>query len=227
MIGGKNTMDIFSQIVLVIGRIQNNMINMLGTCFSIKNGKYIVVPRHVIGDSDENLSIILPSMTSISEYQDTTTTRCAHVGVKIVATDPFRNISILQPIIPIRMPEVSLGDTDDLKVMDQTFIVGFPHCTEGRKVLTIQEADVGAKILLETNNIKSKYIVVNTQTRPGQSGSLIYNSKNNKIVAMLIGAFAPESGISLGGINPRELHQTTHCISAEYISNMIKENEND
>lgn len=101
--------------------------------------------------------------------------------------------------------------------MEQTYIIGFPHCTEGRKVLTVQEADVGAKILLESNNIKSKYIVVNTQTRPGQSGSLVYDPKSNKIIAMLIGAFAPDSGISLGGINPRELHQTTHCISAEYI----------
>lgn len=220
-------MDIFSQIVLVIGRIQNNVINMLGTCFSISAGKYIVVPKHVIGDSDENLSIILPNMRSVNEYQDTTITRCNIMGVKIVASDPFRDISILKPINPIRMPEIELGNTDDLRVMDQTFIVGFPHCTEGRKVLTVQEADVGAKILLETNNIKSKYIVVNTQTRPGQSGSLIYNKISNKIVGMLIGAFAPESGISLGGINPRELHQTTHCISAEYISNMIKENKND
>ena len=33
-------MDIFSQIVLVIGRIQNGVINMLGTCFLIEKGKY-------------------------------------------------------------------------------------------------------------------------------------------------------------------------------------------
>ena len=120
-----------------------------------------------------------------------------------------------------------LGNIDNIKIMEQTYIIGFPHCTEGRKVLTVQEADVGAKILLESNNIKSKYIVVNTQTRPGQSGSLVYDPKSNKIIAMLIGAFAPDSGISLGGINPRELHQTTHCISAEYILNMIKEEKND
>ena len=193
----------------------------------IEKGKYIVVPRHVIGDNDENLSIILPSMRSINEYQDTTVTRANCIGVKIIASDPFRDISILKPIQSITAPEVLLGNIDNIKIMEQTYIIGFPHCTEGRKVLTVQEADVGAKILLESNNIKSKYIVVNTQTRPGQSGSLVYDPKSNKIIAMLIGAFAPDSGISLGGINPRELHQTTHCISAEYILNMIKEEKND
>ncbi len=216
-------MDIFSQIIFVIGRRMDNIINMLGTCFVIKSGKYLVVPRHVIGDSDENLSIILPSIESINEYQDTTIKSCNFIDVKIIASDPFRDISILESSIPITMIEIPLGSTDDIKVMEQSLIIGFPHCTEGRKVLTVQEADVGAKILLESNNIKSKYIVVNTQTRPGQSGSLVYDPKRNKIVAMLIGAFAPDAGISLGGINPRELHQTTHCISAEYIQNMIKE----
>ena len=220
-------MDIFSQIVLAIGKTQNGVINMLGTCFLIEKGKYIVVPRHVIGDNDENLSIILPSMRSINEYQDTTVTRANCIGVKIIASDPFRDVSILKPIQSITAPEVLLGNIDNIKIMEQTYIIGFPHCTEGRKVLTVQEADVGAKILLESNNIKSKYIVVNTQTRPGQSGSLVYDPKSNKIIAMLIGAFAPDSGISLGGINPRELHQTTHCISAEYILNMIKEEKND
>ena len=220
-------MDIFSQIVLAIGKTQNGVINMLGTCFLIEKGKYIVVPRHVIGDNDENLSIILPSMRSINEYQDTTVTRANCIGVKIIASDPFRDISILKPIQSITAPEVLLGNIDNIKIMEQTYIIGFPHCTEGRKVLTVQEADVGAKILLESNNIKSKYIVVNTQTRPGQSGSLGYDPKSNKIIAMLIGAFAPDSGISLGGINPRELHQTTHCISAEDILNMIKEEKND
>lgn len=108
-------MDIFSQIVLAIGKIQNGVINMLGTCFLIEKGKYIVVPRHVIGDNDENLSIILPSIRSINEYQDTTVTRANCIGVKIIASDPFRDISILKPIQSITAPEVLLGNIDNIK----------------------------------------------------------------------------------------------------------------
>ena len=87
----------------------------------------------------------------------------------------------------------------------------------------MQNAMIGSKILINSAGIKSKYCVINTQTRPGQSGSMIYYRTQNKIIAVLIGAFASNSGISLGGINPRELHQTTQCISAEYISKMIGE----
>ena len=56
-----------------------------------------------------------------------------------------------------------------------------------------------------------------------RSGSIIYSANQNKIIGVLIGAFASSSGISLGGINPRELHQTTQCLSAEYIKKMIGE----
>ena len=87
----------------------------------------------------------------------------------------------------------------------------------------MQNAMIGSKILVNSAGMKAKYCVINTQTRPGQSGSMIYSRTQNKIIAVLIGAFASNSGISLGGINPRELHQTTQCISAEYISKMIGE----
>lgn len=216
--------NIFTQIVLVVGRKEaNNNISMLGTCFIIEGGKYIVTPRHVVGDNDKNLVILTPNVNKFNEYQDTTINECTFCNVNIIASDPFRDIAILKLNDMVICPEISLGDTDELNIMDELYIVGFPHCTEGRRVLTIQRADLGAKVLLESNNIKSKNIVINTQTRPGQSGSLIYDVRRNKIVAMLLGAFSPQSGISLGGINPRELHQTTHCISAEYILNMIKE----
>jgi hypothetical protein len=32
---------------------------MLGTGFLVANGKFIVVPRHVVGDDDKNLAIII------------------------------------------------------------------------------------------------------------------------------------------------------------------------
>lgn len=52
---------------------------------------------------------------------------------------------------------------------------------------------------------------------------MIYSKTKNIVIGILIGAFAPTTGISLGGINPRELHQTTQCLSAEYIKKMIGE----
>lgn len=143
----------------------------------------------------------------------------------IKSSDPFRDITILQfkDQQPAFTHPISLGSTDEVSVGDEIYILGFPHCTEGRRVLTFQKAMVGAKVLINSSGIKSKYCVINTQTRPGQSGSIIYSKTQNKIIAVLTGAFVSSSGISLGGINPRELHQTTQCISAEYIKSMIGE----
>ena len=103
-------------------------------------------------------------------------------------------------------------------------IFGFPHSVQGRRALTFQKAELGCKVLLDSNNIKSKYAVINTQARPGQSGSLVFLPRTNSICGVLVGAWAPNlngGGISLGGVNPHELHQTTHCVSAEYLRAML------
>lgn len=220
----------FTNLVFTIGQLSddNSNVTMLGTGFLIDNHKgLIAVPRHIIGDSDRGLCILGSGLTSINEYQDTTNTSAKCGCVTIYATDTSKDITILKlnkefiATLPISSNSI-LGNFDDINVGETLYILGYPHCVEGRRVLTYQEATLGAKVILECNSIKSKHAVVNIQTRPGQSGSLVYSKRLNKIVGMLVGAFAPNSGISLGGINPRELHQTTHCISAEYISNMIK-----
>jgi glycine cleavage system aminomethyltransferase T len=65
----------------------------------------------------------------------------------------------------------------------------------------------------------SLLIILNVQARPGQSGSPVLLSDGRTIAAMIIGSYAPRAGggISLGGVDPHTLHQTTHAISAEYI----------
>lgn len=216
--------DFMTQMVYTIGRKRGQGIEMLGTGFLVANGKFVAVPRHVVGDDDKDLVIILPSLRSINGYQDTTINSCSFANVIIKHSDPFRDIVILQlKDQNVTFPTPSIGSVDDVSVGDDILIFGFPHCVEGRRVLTIQKAMIGAKILLNSSGVKSKFCVINTQTRPGQSGSVIYSPSQNKIIAILIGAFVSSSGISLGGINPRELHQTTQCLSAEYIKNMIGE----
>lgn len=217
--------DLFTQIVFTIGKVSDRGIEMLGTGFLTSDGKHIVTPRHVVGDENDNLAIIIPSITSLNQYQDTTINQCSFAYVTIKSSDPFRDLTILEfkDQQPAFTHSINLGSTDDVSVGDEILIFGFPHCTEGRRVLTFQKAMVGAKVLINSSGIKSKYCVINTQTRPGQSGSIIYSKTQNKIIAVLTGAFVSNSGISLGGINPRELHQTTQCISAEYIKSMIGE----
>ncbi|GGY88330.1 S1 family peptidase [Shewanella fodinae] len=215
-------MQIFTQIVVVIGRVGTNGISMLGTGFFVKNNGLIATTRHVVGDSEQGLVILAPHINDINAFQDTSDTSCQAMPVKIQEIDPVKDLAILKVDAQFNGQLPTIGSFDEVEVSESVGIFGFPHCVEGRRVLTFQRAEIGSKVLLESTGIKSKYAVINTQARPGQSGSLIFSPKLQKIVGMLNGAYAPEgAGISLGGINPRELHQTTQCISAEYIKEMI------
>ena len=90
-------------------------------------------------------------------------------------------------------------------------------------MLTYERAEIGAKVLIDSNGIKSKHVVLNTQARPGQSGSPVLRLPDLMVIGLLIGSYAPGGGggISLGGVDPQTLHQTTHAISAEYLTEML------
>lgn len=216
-------MNIFTQLVLIVGRITPQGVNMLGTGFIITPNGLIVTTAHNVSGDDKNLVILAPHITNINEYQDVSDTRCKPVPVVIKEIDPIKDIAILQAQLKFNGAIPRIGSFDDDVVGGDVGIFGFPHCVEGRRALTFQKAEIGAKILLTEQGIKTKHAVVNIQARPGQSGSLIFSVKNACIEGILMGAYATMSGggISLGGINPRELHQTTHCISAEYIKEML------
>lgn len=208
--------------VLVIGRLEPQSVVMLGTGFLISNEGLIATTHHVVGSSTANLVVLIPHIQNINTYQDLSNTQCQHAPCTIKEIDPFRDIAILKADIKFDGVLPKLGNFDGTNVGDDVAIFGFPHCVEGRRTLTYQKAEIGAKVLLDVNGIKSKQAVINTQSRPGQSGSVVVSPSKGTISGVLVGAWIPAGGgISLGGINPRELHQTTHCVSAEYISEMI------
>jgi hypothetical protein len=101
--------------------------------------------------------------------------------------------------------------------------LGYPHSDHGRFVLTRQDTQVGARILITTKNIVTKHIVLNVQARPGQSGSPVFAGGLDHIVALVVGSYAPGGGggVIVGGIDPQTLHQTTHAISSEYLAQML------
>ena len=117
---------------------------------------------------------------------------------------------------------IRIGGSDSAPVGTPISSFGFPHADNGRMVLTQQDTTIGARILIESGRIKSKHVVLNTQARPGQSGSPVFKSADGELIAIIIGSYAPGGGggISLGGVDPSTLHQTTQAVSAEYLLSM-------
>jgi V8-like Glu-specific endopeptidase len=209
-------------LICTVGRITPNGVNLLGTCFLLNKSGLFATASHVTNNDETNLVIFAGGNTDLTSYQDTSNNQGQVRPVTILKVDPIRDICILKMELSI-YSKLQIGGTDDIKVTESVAIVGFPHCVDGRNILTFQNTTVGAKVLIESSGIKSKHLVLNIQTRPGQSGSPIFVASDSKLIGMIIGSYAPGGGgsISLAGVDPHTLHQTTHAISSEYIIKMI------
>ncbi len=220
---GRIPLNYMAQLAFAIGRITPSGVVVLGTSFLVGNGKFATT-NHVTGGDDSNLVLVVPRFPGFQAYQDTSEKGLQYINAKIVAIDPFKDICMLAS------EDVNNGHllfhltgTDTIVPVSPVITFGYPHADVGRLVLTRQDTHVGARILIEAGGIKSKHIVLNTQARPGQSGSPVVNSEDISVIGMLIGSYAPGGGgyMSMGGIDPHTLHQTTHVISAEYIKEML------
>ena len=157
----------FTQITLVIGKCNKNThaIDMLGTGFLISNEGKVVTARHVVGNETNDLCVLLPHIPNINVYQDVTDLSCRPATAIIEDINPITDLCILKTDLGFNGNLPPLESLDNIPVGEKIGMFGFPHCVMGRRVLTYQETEIGAKMLLETSGIKSKYATINIQTR--------------------------------------------------------------
>lgn len=212
----------FSQLTLVVGRLTPNGVQMLGTCFLVNADGMVATTFHSIGPEANNLVVLMPNQANPNEYQDMSDTSCQLLSASVCEIDPVRDVAILRTELKWSAQLPRLTGFDAVTLGSSVNIYGYPHCTHNRRAFTFQATEIGAKTLMDIEGIKSKHAVINTQARPGQSGSPIVDPRTGDIMGMLVGAWVPgPGGIQLGEINPYELHQTTQCISSFHILEMI------
>lgn len=212
-----------ANVVFAVGRSVANGVSLLGTATLLNSPGKFVTAAHVTNKDEQNLVVVVkPYNSSINDYQDTSDSQVQMIPVRIEAIDPFTDLCILSADIDA-FSNISTGSTDILNFGSVVDIFGYPHADHGRLVLTHQRTEIGARILIKNGIVKTKHVVLNTQARPGQSGSPIFSAYTTTVVAILIGSYAPGGGggISLGGVDPHTLHQTTHAVSVEYVREML------
>ena len=212
-----------SYVVHPVGRVTPNGVSLLGTSFFINRRGLLATAAHITGNNDSGLVVIMNKVNSIQDYQDTSNNEIQCIPANIKEINPIADVCILE--VPTTVQSTfTLDSTDSVQVGEAISLFGYPHSNHGRMVLTQQDTTIGAKILIDSNGIKLKNIVLNIQSRPGQSGSPIVIPEKHTIAGILIGSYAPQvnGSISIGGIDPQTLHQTTHAISAEYIKEMLE-----
>lgn len=210
-----------SNVVVAVGRLQASGVQLLGTGFCLNKAGYFGTAAHVAGTDDSGLVICVKQLVNVHAYQDTDDHSLKYFRVKIHAADPFHDLAVLKADVDITS-NIPIGGSDAAPVGTETSSFGYPHADHGRMVLTQQNTEIGARVLISSGGIKAKHLVLNTQARPGQSGSPVFRKHDALLVGVLVGSYAPGGGggISLGGIDPHTLHQTTHAVSAEYFNGM-------
>ena len=213
--------NLIPRVVFAVGKNSPAGIQLLGTTFCLNKKGLFATASHVVGVDDTNLVIAYKELNDLSVFQDTADTNVKIFQVKISASDPFHDLAVLKTDLDITS-NISVGGADLAPPGTAISSFGFPHADHGRMVLTQQDTAVGARVLIESGGIKAKHLILNTQARPGQSGSPVFRQSDGQLVAVLVGSYAPGGGggISLGGVDPHTLHQTTHAVSAEYLKSM-------
>jgi S1-C subfamily serine protease len=192
-----------AQMVFCIGRHTPDGVSLLGTGFAL-GGNKVATTAHVTTHDHNGLVCVLPYSNSLEDYQDTTMKEIKLISASIAAFDPIRDIAILEVAGLHAVLPYALRSSDRVGSGRPIVTLGYPHADFGRHVLTQQASSVGARVLLgSVGGLKTKHIVMNVQTRPGQSGSPVFDVDGASIVAMVIGSFAPGGGggISIGGID--------------------------
>jgi V8-like Glu-specific endopeptidase len=212
-----------ANIVLAVGRTGANGVSLLGTATLLNSPGKLVTAAHVTNKDEQNLVVVVkPDNSIINDYQDTSNYQVEMIPVRIEAIDTFTDLCILSADIDA-FSNISMGSTDILNFGSVVDIFGYPHAVHGRLVLTHQRTEIGARILIKNGIVKTKQVVLNTQARPGQSGSPIFCAYTTFMVAILIGSYAPGGGggLLVAGVDPHTLHQTTHAVSVEYVREML------
>jgi S1-C subfamily serine protease len=208
--------------VYVLARVQPPNAGLIGTAFLV-NGK-IVTAHHLIGGNDQDVAVIVPRIPRLSNYQDTSDSAVNVSPLRIVADDPIHDLTVLEVSNgPGLSGGFAVGGTDQAMVGGDLYTLGYPHAPNGRMVLTLIRTEVGARILVDSTGIKTKHIILNTQARPGQSGSPVILRATGVAIAMIIGSYAPvgQGSLMIGNVDPATLHQTTHAVSLEYLKGLV------
>ena len=143
--------------VFMLGRLEPSGFNALGTAFAVMQDK-IATAFHVVGASDQNLVMIIPNIDSIEEYQDTSVQQFRTLPMRVCAADPVLDLCVLQaPPGTTIGSHCKLSSTDAIPPGTPVTSYGFPHANHNRIVLTLQTARVGARILIESAGVKTRY----------------------------------------------------------------------
>jgi hypothetical protein len=209
-----------------LGRLESGKVRLLGTCFLVRANTFATA-AHNLDANDTKLVLVLPQdLNDFNSYQIVSPSNLTGVPLSLKDIDPLHDLAVLTcgDGANITHPQIpTLASTDTTAVGDKVFSFGYPHAQWGSTVMVQQETIIGARVFVKKGSLQIRHVIINQQSVVGQSGAPVYATKSGSVIGILVGVFAPTGGgISLGGIDPHTLHQTSYVVSAEYLTGMLQ-----
>jgi serine protease Do len=165
----------------------------LGSGFFISEDGYLVTNYHMIrGASD-----IVVKLTNKQEFTGD--------EIKIVGTDPRTDIALLKIENGDKLPYLTLGNSDDVKVGDWAIAFGNPFHLEGTVTVGVISAKGRAGIVLPEGPDFQSFLQTDAAINPGNSGGPLVNI-HGEVIGINTAITSPSGGnVGIGFAIPANL----------------------
>lgn len=185
--------------IAVYAPIESKTPQILGTGFVVGNGKYIVTNYHVV--SKELDLTIVQNFVALSGSGPNPTIH----KMEIVAIDPVHDVAILS--IDQKLPALKLAADDLIDPGTSIFFTGFPigavlglYPATHQGIIAAITPDVNPAsnanqlTVQMLDRLKKPFLIyqLDATAYPGNSGSPVFNSNNNEVVAIINKVFVSE-----------------------------------
>ena len=165
----------------------------LGSGFFISADGYLVTNYHVI----RNASDIVVKLTNKQEFTGD--------EVEIVGTDPRTDIALLKIDNGDKLPYLTLGNSDDVKVGDWAIAFGNPFHLEGTVTVGVISAKGRAGIALPEGPDFQSFLQTDAAINPGNSGGPLVNI-HGEVIGINTAITSPSGGnVGIGFAIPANL----------------------
>lgn len=168
------------------GKTRKRKATSLGSGFVVDSSGYIVTNYHVIQDADE-ITVILHDDTNLI--------------AKVVGHDKKTDLALLKVESKKKLPALSFGDSDKIRVGDWIVAIGNPYGLGG----TVTAGIISARARNINSGPYDDYLQTDASINRGNSGGPMFNMKG-EVIGVNTAIFTPTGGsIGIGFAIPSSL----------------------
>jgi len=189
-----------------------------------KGRVFLATALHLLGTSDEVQIAIPPHGGDITVPQVYPLTQAPIAAARVVTTDPFCDLAILEIQGSLGMPVPPICTDQNLPAVGtEVVVLGYPFAPIGSMLETWTPGHVTARARQQIiEGVLVDEIVLSVTAHPGASGSAVVGRKDGVLYGILRGALAPPEVMKIGNLPVATDTTVTFATCAAYIPPLLQ-----